>query len=162
MKLLQTLNGFIPPDVDRARVREAAALEAARRRTPPGATAEPPPRPWRERCRYGAVIGVATNIPTRIDDGVLTPTGRAYFELRNVTVSSGTPAVSVVLVSSQNGLRAKLILPTGITLTGGTGRWWNFDDVESDWSPSDNEPDLPVTTSNIVTLSDQRIAVGGT
>lgn len=162
MKLSTLLSSFVPPELDRREVHEAAELEARRRRLPVGTSPEPQPAPWRDRRRYGAVIGVTTNTPTRADDGVKTPTGRAFLELRSVTVSAGTPAVDVTLTSSQNGLRAKLALPAGVTITGGTGRWWNWDDVDQDWSPSDVEPDLPVTTSSTVTLGDQRIAVGGT
>lgn len=115
--------------------------------------------PWQQRAVYSQAIGSTANAPSSPDDGVMTPIGRVFAEARSITVSAGTSPVEVTLTAGKRGVRAAVKCGAGATITGGSVRFWVFDDVVREWALGNVDETLP-TGAQRVSTTDQFVTVG--
>lgn len=113
------------------------------------------------RADYSAGYNSTTGVPSGPLAGVATAYGRCWAEARSITCGGGTgPSLQVVLLATQNGVRATVIAPVGQTIAGGSVRFWWLDPVTQIWSLGNVDETLPTGTRSAST-SDQFSPVGG-
>lgn len=158
MTRLSELGARARSAIDMDRLRAAAEQEFDRRRASRSDNGEPL-SPWQQRAVYSQAIGSTTNAPSSPDDGVKTPIGRVFAEARSITVSAGTAPVEVTLTAGKAGVRAAVECAAGATITGGSVRFWVFDDVSRKWALGNVDETLP-TGAQRVSTTDQFSPVG--
>lgn len=111
------------------------------------------------RAKYAAGYNSTTGAPQQPLDGVDSAYGRVWAEARSVTTSGGSGSMDVVLVATQNGVRAVVVAPLGQTIVGGSVRFWSFDPETQIWAVGTiDEPLTPGTRA--AATSDQFMTVG--
>ena len=118
------------------------------------------PRPVQaDRADYNAAYNSTSGAPSQPLDGVSSGYGRVWAEARGITHSGGSGSVAVVLISSQNGVRAIVTAPPGQTITGGSVRFWTFDPITQTWAVGAVDESLQTGARSVAT-SDQFVTVG--
>lgn len=125
------------------------------------ALAQPPAeRTWEARARYSAAYNSTAIAPSSEQDGVELSNGdRAFAEVRSLTASSANVSSVVTLRASQQGARATVAVPSGVTISAGSVRWWVMDGQTKEWSLSPVEDTLATGVQRAST-PDQMLTLG--
>lgn len=137
-------------------------FDAARRQTLRGLQAQPEPEPrvWVRDVTYSAAYNSTSNAPSGDLDGLeLADGSRIWAEVRSFTASAGAAAPVVTLRASQNGARAYIDAGAGVTVAGGSIRWWVMEPTKRVWHLGGVDETLATGAQRVAT-TDQLITVG--
>ena len=149
------LGGTLPIDLDKARTQGEEWFDRQVQRT----SQQQPGRVDAARADYAAAYNSTSLVPVGAQVGVPLPYGRCWAEARSITHSGGSGSVDVVLIATQNGVRCTVTAPPGQTISGGSVRFWVFDENKNQWSLGPVEETL-ATGAQSVSTSDQFVTVG--